>query len=101
MSKTFLDACVSGEALLDEIDDYVAKWHQSDVQTPIAKYLGFTPKEYEAWVEKPDILGYIVVARAHNKPLEDTIKEGIAARSPSRDGAKALLAWLKKTGRIL
>ena len=102
MSKAFVDMCLSGEALLEEIDDFVDKWHEADSGLPIHKFLGFTPTEYAMWVERPETLGYIILARRHSISLEEAIAQGesVAARTQSWGNAKALLEWLKKTGRI-
>ena len=59
--STFVDRCLAGEALLEEIDDYVDRWHASGGSgQSLAAYLGFTPDEYALWVEQPQALNYVI-----------------------------------------
>ena len=67
MSKTFVELCLSGKAALEEIDAFVEKWHQSDAEGSISAFLGFTPEEYAAWVERPEVLRQIISARKKSK----------------------------------
>lgn len=61
--KTFIDKCVSGEATIDQIDDYIDEWHdRKEDNGEIYKFLGLSQSEYAEWVEKPssDVLARIV-----------------------------------------
>ncbi len=48
------------ENQLDEIDDYVEKWHNSDSHCSVSEYLGMTEEEYFLWTEDNSNLKYIV-----------------------------------------
>jgi len=102
--RTFIERCLAGEADLEDIDDAVDSWHESDGTEPISAFLGMTADEYAVWVERPSSLGYIIYARRHHVPLARALylqsKERLAARSGSADEARALLEWLRKTGRL-
>lgn len=104
--STFVEACNAGVALLDEIDDYVDRWHESDSVAPLATYLGMSADEYALWVEQPDALGFIVAAHKMSIPVaklmevEKSASYAAAARAGSREDAERILAWLKGTGRI-
>jgi hypothetical protein len=65
MSDTaaFLDLVARGEASLDEIDDFIDRWHGSDTQQSLASYLGMTDDEYAAWLAEPDQLAAIQARR--------------------------------------
>ena len=54
--KTFVEKCLGGEALLDDIDDYIDRWHEGegDPDASLAAFLGFTDEEYKLWAEKPN-----------------------------------------------
>jgi len=54
-----------GEALLDDIDDYVHLWHEGagDPDASLADFLGFTDEEYKLWAEKPNSLPFILKAQ--------------------------------------
>ena len=61
--SNFIAKCQMGEVLLDEIDDFVDKWHESDSESPIYEFLGMTRYEYFLWLKSPDVLPYIIKAR--------------------------------------
>ena len=46
--QTFVEKCLAGLALLEDIDDYVEAWHEGsgDPDATLADYLGFTTEEY-------------------------------------------------------
>jgi hypothetical protein len=102
--EKFIDQCLKGEALADEIDDFVDVWHESEVGVPLHEFLGFTHDEYALWVERPDSLKFILYARKHDRPLGDfrSVSEAysMAARSVSPEDVEELIDWLRRTGRI-
>lgn len=65
MNKSFVEQCINGNASLDEIDDYIDAWHDSDSDTEIElhEHLGMTWKEYSIWAIKPSSLAEIVNIR--------------------------------------
>jgi hypothetical protein len=102
----FLDRCLRGTSLADEIDDFVDAWHESDSELPLSEFLGFTPEEYSIWVEMPNSLEWILYARKTRRPIGailsevDTASPRLAARSLSPEDADELVKWLKRTGRL-
>ena len=104
MSDTLIDRLLHGEAFLDDIDDYVDEWHESTTDESLADYLGLTHNEYALWVEQPDALRLIVAAREEGKPVEQFVATAdplaIAARGVSAADARAVLEWLRATGRL-
>ena len=42
----FIDDVIDGKTKLDEIDDYVEKWHNSDSHCSVSEYLGMTEEEF-------------------------------------------------------
>ena len=60
----FIQDCVSGTARLTDIDAYVERWHQGNSDKSIYDFLGMTLPEYSLWVEYPDALSKIVIARS-------------------------------------
>jgi len=105
-TSTFVDACLAGVCLADEIDDFIDQWHDGDSQVPLSDFLGFTPEEYAVWVEKPNSLEWILYARKTNRAISTILAEidpatpRIAGRSLSPEDASELVEWLKQTGRI-
>lgn len=104
--RTFVAACLSGSALLSDIDDYIDEWHDSDdVSLPeIHAYLGMSHDEYKLWVERPESLRFILAAHKNQVPLDNLFLEQsnlmAAARSEERGEAVLVLQWLIKTGRV-
>ena len=39
---TFIELCVKGEVLIDEIDNFVDEWHQSPQDIELHEFLGMT-----------------------------------------------------------
>ncbi len=103
---TFVDRCLAGDALLDEIDDFVDFWHDSDQPGSLAEFLGFSDQEYALWVEKPESLRFIVAARKQVKPVEEILRAAndnayrLAARASSSKEAQDVYDWLVRTGRM-
>lgn len=102
--KTYMDELLDGEAFLEEIDDYIDEWHDSDTDQEIYEYLGMTEEEYGLWVEDDSVLKSIVFARKNNKPIKDVLElnnsVNMVARSATLDQGKEILDWMKETGRI-
>lgn len=107
-SRTFVDACLQGEAFADEIDNFVDRWHDEDCDCDLADYLGFTAREYAEWVKHPHSLAAILLSRKHGIPLEDTIHRtkgslALAARGSmtNPEEVSCVVDWLTQTGRSL
>ena len=65
--KSFIEQCLKGDALPDEIDDFVANWHNDPVaKGTLRDYLGFSLDEYRRWAEQPEVLPIIISARVEN-----------------------------------
>ena len=72
MSKpTFVEQCLNGEALADDIFTHIGEWHESDTVESLAEFLGFTPEEYALRVEQPTSLDLIFQARNTKSPLQE------------------------------
>ena len=102
--KTFVDRVLDGEALPEDIDDYVDAWHDSPNESrPLQEFLGFSSDEYALWIEKPDTLSWIFMCRSQGIRL-DTIDweetHQLAARAKTEEESEKLIAWLEKTGRL-
>lgn len=66
---TYIQKCIAGEALPDEIDDHVDRWHAGEGQgISLAEYLGLTDAEYKAWVEDPEALTGILASKEKGSP---------------------------------
>ena len=87
MSKTesnFVARCLAGDALVDDIDDYIDRWHDGEgsPDESLAEFLGFTDEEYKLWAENPDFLPFILNARAGIRgPYSDAGRNSDAGRT--------------------
>jgi len=94
---SFIEKCLSGDALTLEIDNYVDSWHESNSDSQLHEFLGMSKKEYSLYVEDEDHLDLIIAARKESKPLRVIYKKAIAlaARSDDPEKSKRLERWLK------
>ena len=58
----FIEFCLAGKALVDDVYAFIDEWHSSDSQLQLSQYLGMTAEEYALWLEKPESLRFIVYA---------------------------------------
>jgi hypothetical protein len=98
--NTFLERCLKGQVLAQEVDTFVEEWHATNNGTrSLSEALGFSDQEYWAWVKDPDVIFAIVDARRQQRPLQDVLESTIelraAARASSRDDAEEVLTWLR------
>lgn len=106
---TYMSLLLSGEALPEEIDNFVALWHEAEEGASIAQlslhdYLGMTWEEYSLWVEHPESLRFIAVAHKTNQPVTSVLSElnktGVAARASEQSEAHKLLRWLIRKKKV-
>ena len=100
--SSFVQKCIRGEALLEDIDDFVEAWHSNDSAVPLHKFLGMTKPEYSLWVADPGVLPFIITAHKLKRDVGDLL-EGVgelsmAARADGPEKARKLLGWLKGEG---
>ncbi|MCA6501785.1 MAG: hypothetical protein ACK54E_01130 [Pseudanabaena sp.] len=62
MSNSFIEKCINGDASLDEIDNYIDEWHDSDsdINLELHEFLGMSWEEYSLWAVKPSLLAEIL-----------------------------------------
>lgn len=104
--RSIVERFLSGEEYdLTRIDDEIDAWHEAETEIPLHEWLGFTPDEYQLYVEKPASIRIILAARHHNRSLKELLgaKDAtslIAARGASAAEITELRKWLKATGRL-
>jgi hypothetical protein len=105
---TFIEQLLRGEALLEDIEDFVETWHDAPDDSSIAaqsleEFLGMTWDEYRLWVERPEALRFIAAAHRQGKPIATILSSvdryGLAARAGDQREAHELLQWLIERGR--
>jgi len=101
---SFIELCSMGEALLEEIDDYIDLWNESSQKAELHEFLGMTWEEYSAWVVEPDILPFIVTAHMEKEPLRKILirqnEHRLAARAADPKISQQIIDWLRSKGDI-
>ena len=54
LSKTYVQACLDGDANIFDLDDYIDYWHDNDTGVTLREFLGLTPYEYQEWGKNSD-----------------------------------------------
>lgn len=90
---SFIEKCLSGEADIDELDDYVEYYHTHTLDVSLMDYLGLTPEEYEAWGHTGDSVFKLILSCRKNKTSFKECYRTIRRKS------KQLLEILKRTMR--
>lgn len=100
--SNFIQLCLNGTALLDDIDNYIELWHDSETNLELHDFLGFTQQEYSLWLEDSSLLPYIIIAHREKRKIDDVIKESsalpLAARADSQRTVEELVIWLQEKG---
>lgn len=62
--QSFIEGALNGEVALNEIDDWVDRWHDAETVTQsLQDYLGFTDAEYDLWAKGDSFLPQIIANR--------------------------------------
>jgi hypothetical protein len=91
---SFIELCLSGDVLADEIDDFIDLWHDNKAgqDQELHEFLGMTWDEYSVWVTRPSVFPYILSARKHHQTLRDELAQVI--KTASVEEAKKIDSWL-------
>jgi hypothetical protein len=94
--SNFIEDCINGYALVDEIDDYIDQWHEGGTGIPLPEFLGMTQKEYTLFVQDEGYIPIIVTAHKTGENIVSLIQNefALAARSDDALKSKQLQQWL-------
>ncbi|SFI75095.1 hypothetical protein [Nitrosomonas sp. Nm34] len=76
--SNFIEKCLVGEAILDDIDDYIEEWHDTNPGIPLHQFLGMNRSEYSLWVAEPCVLPFILKAHRQNRDVSEVLDEADA-----------------------
>ena len=62
-TENFIELCLKGNALVEEVDDFVERWHSSSIDASLRDFLGMSESEYSLWINDPDVLPYVIISR--------------------------------------
>jgi hypothetical protein len=98
--SNFISYCISGDALMSEVDDYIAEWHEGAQNINLHDYLGMSKKEYALFVEDENYLGIIISAHKDNTNVASIIRAemSMVARSDNPNKSKRMQKWLESEG---
>ncbi len=102
---SFISNCLSGEAFMDEINDYIEQWHSGLVgkNQELHEFLGMSWDEYSLWATRPSILSAIINSRMRHISLDEELnfeRVTLAASTKNNQAAVKMEEWLKKIGQI-
>ena len=62
---TFIDDYLAGATTLDEIGNYVARWHEGAIgrRMELRELLGMSKHEYAVWIQHANAIEEIIAAR--------------------------------------
>lgn len=68
----YINDVLNGEAILDDIDEYVSFWHERKIELTLQQFLGFTDYEYGCWLERGNsVVRDILFCRRSGRSLEE------------------------------
>jgi hypothetical protein len=109
-ARPFVEACLAGEALDRDVDDWVDSWSDSGgapdgAPISLPDHLGMSEREYSLWVEESATLRVIIAARRRGQDVDALLRSGshfdLAARSGvDGDAVRSLVVWLVDRGDL-
>ncbi|MFZ2725139.1 MAG: hypothetical protein WAX77_02690 [Methylococcaceae bacterium] len=101
----FMSRCLSGDAFLNEIDEYVEQWHLgvAGENQELHEFLGMTWEEYSLWATQPSLLNAIFNSRKRQISLTDELYfecAALAAQAKNNQEAIKMQALLKRVGKL-
>ena len=82
LSKTYVQACLDGDANIFDLDDYIDYWHDNDTGVTLREFLGLTPYEYQEWGKNSDFAEYErmsdtkrIAARSYDEEAIDRLRK--------------------------
>ena len=98
----FIATCIKDRVCICKIDDYIDAWHEgkAGIGKELYEFLGMTPIEYAMWVERPEILQFIIDAHLLGKPIQEVIHDAEHQATNNAQEAIQIHDWLIATHRL-
>lgn len=97
--ENFVSLALNGQILLEEIDDFVDKWHEENSDLSLKDHLGMTKEEYSIWIIDENSLPEILAARSQQLPIQEFLNRDtdlkLAARSEGKEKLHEIKEWLR------
>lgn len=101
----FVEQVRLGDAMIDEIDDFVDMWHDGEYDVTLEEFLGLSEEDYHIWVANPRAIGLLIALQFDDPGFIEAVNDNtfdvvhqLAARSDSKIDMKVLRKWLKDRG---
>lgn len=96
-NKSFIQACIDGEATVFEIENYIEYWHENNIDVSLREFLGFSEYEYIEWGKNSNsIIRDIIRCRVEGIDFENYKKMTEADRIAARCYDAEKVEQLKK-----
>lgn len=102
MKKNFILDCLSGDTLIDDLDEYVDYWSDNvdDLKVSLREFLGMSSKEYNYFLKDEDYLADIIYAHEHQIDIDIVLEQinsiPMAARAEKADEMQKIQNWLNE-----
>lgn len=102
---TFMTLCTNGKAELDDIDDWIERWHESGgAGGSLYDHLGMTRDEYAVWLAVPSSLPLLLQAAKLGIRIEQLLTwdrtDVDAIRRRYHVEAAETIDWMRHAGRL-
>lgn len=76
----FVEACLAGEASVDELDKYIEWWHTHDTGNELHEFLGISLEDYGCWVKTDDVSFFqtILDERKNQKTVDELVAHAVS-----------------------
>jgi hypothetical protein len=104
--QNFIELCLTGNALIEEVDDFVDQWHEGSDKVSLRDFLGMSEPEYSLWINDPDVLPYVILSRREERAFVEVVNDNyynstrLAARSDQGAKIRQLKEWLERHGYL-
>lgn len=73
--ESFIEACIAGEASVDDLDAYVEFWHEHETGNKLHEFLGISREECGHWIKTDDdsFIRAILEERKSGKTVDELI----------------------------
>jgi len=65
--SNFVQKCLSRQASLEDIDDYIDQWHDHPGNQALHEFLGMTRDEYAGWIADASTLPAIISSHKYSE----------------------------------
>ena len=101
--SNFINDFINLKLSVDDIDDYISAWHNSDSELSLEEYLGMTWDEYSLFLYSYDMIPHIALSHKTGQSINPTVQQFALDALHAGDIWKyrQFKTWLEKQGIFL